>query len=460
MNDAISSGFQSVKNAFTTFNSSIQMREAVKTLKETAVNGPMRPVVEQSKEGLKVGGRVIENLPSVKVGILLLEVVFKTGKVLLDPKCKEKAQLLLTLSGFKERLSRIFEGKITLPSNQTNVSSPTKSKSGLDPTAFARMEKLTAGSDVSKKELETYIASGKEISEKLSEGSPLTAEQNSRAGARDVIWYMMFMSATQGKEHTNGMFRIDDKNKALFNFINTCDKSPGSYGRISTHFNAHAEHTASLVGHKQRGLDMGDLKLPTDKHTILFSTLPDGTTFVKLEEYGFPPFWTKGFMNCESVFQALGHTFNFLKHLTGMKIESDYVPRRENIRESDRELFQTTLSNLSEMYAKLEKLGNLNSDNQKGKIGNRAQKGAKFGVTQMHRSLSKQIQDLETQIETAKANKSDTRDIEEKLSELKESLSPLQMRINEDKANGYEGNRQGDEVCLPSFSKFKQMSAP
>lgn len=432
------------------------------TLKTSQVRSPLSPAVNTSAKLGQEGDQEVKPASTFKSSIKILSNAFKSNRSTNSFPNGDEPQAYLLLSGLYKKLTTYFGAKSKQTENKPITLEFTgKNTSGLNPIAFARMEKLAMTSNVSKEELEKYIANGRDIANKL--GTPpgsLTPEQNSKAGARDVVWYMMYMAATHGEEHgeehTSGMFRIDDNNKQLFTFINNCDKSPGSYGRISSHFRAYGEHTAQFIGGKQRGLDMGDLKLPGNKHTILFSTLPDGTTFVKTEDYGFPPFFAKGFMNFESLQQRLGHSMDFVKHIIGVKKESTYTARRENTSKVDIAIFKSCMSNLKDIRTKFSPItGQVNEEEN---IQEKEREGIKYGISQMHESLTQQIADLNEQIEIAKSNHKDTSELEEKLNKVNQSLTPLRAKIVQDKKNGYRGNRQGDEVCLPSFQVFAQMS--
>lgn len=453
MTDSVSSNSHHISSEGLSSSHPASSESPLEAAKSTEVKSPLKANLSKIPAKLrKAGGRVVESLPELKSNIIILKNAFKSSNNNSFPNGDE-SQALLLLSECYKKLKHHFG------SNKTDTTpmapKPARNSADLDTIAFGRMEELAEESGVSRDELKAYIASGREIASKLGDLNTLTPQQYSKEGARDVIWYMMYMSATRDEQHTSGMFRIDDNNKNLFHFINTCDKSPGSYGRISTHYGAHAEHTKELTGGKQRGLDMGDLKLPGDKHTILFSTLPDGTTFVKLEEHGFPPFWKKSHMGFKSLSQSVGHSVDLVEHLAGVKKKNTYAARRENTSKADLQLFTSCMSTLKEMYSELSKI-DPQGINEKEKIQKREEKGIKYGITQMHKSLTKQIADVKVQIEIAKSNNHDTTELEDKLNQLNESLAPLEDRIARDKAIGYEGHRQGNEVCLPSFQVFQK----
>jgi hypothetical protein len=140
---------------------------------------------------------------------------------------------------------------------------------------------------------------------------------------------------------------------------------------------------------------MGDLKLPGGKHSILFSTLPDNTTFVKLEEYGLPPIWQKEFMTFESLVQVSGHSRNLVKHVTGFKKEGDYTSRRENPTPQTIEIFHKCLSNLKEMYQKLNSTtGLIDIGVLDARLEVEKSRGDELGLSEMHRNLQTKIQGI------------------------------------------------------------------
>lgn len=318
--------------------------------------------------------------------------------------------------------------KSTILSKKTQSDSPSLGEVSV-PHGLRRMDNLILDSNISKGEMKELVEEGRKIAEKIIRGE-IGTPKSDREKMKDVqklVWFMTYMAATQGEEHLSGILRIDDPNGKLYKFLN----SGKAYDRISTHYEIYQK---SGVG--QRGFDLDkDLKLPAGKHTVLFSNLPDGTTIVKLEEYGCPPFWKKNFRTKKNFNEFLGHAMNFSKSLTNQEhsFKVDLPARRENIDKSEVLAFKDAMKSLRE----LDKYKLLSQLEEKESVGE------EYGTSTMLLALKEEIKTLED----AGVSESD-------LASAKGVLEGLSKKVAEDRARGYEGGRQGNEVCLPSFDKF------
>lgn len=299
-----------------------------------------------------------------------------------------------------------------------------------NPVGLEGMRKLLPDSHITEVEMKILVNDGRKIAEELVKNEK--GEQNqlepSKENAQKLVWFIMYMAASQGEEHHSGTLRIDDPKGSVADFLNAC----GAYGRISSHYKGYK------VG--QRGVDFdSEIKLPASKHSVLFSRLPgsNATTFVKLEEFGCPPFWKKKFRNKENFNEFLGHSMNYVKGITGVKssFSVKLEPRRENINKSDIKLFKEAMANLRKIE------GNNSVYSKENEVF-----GLEHGISKMVEILKKKIDML---------SKEELNEVDEANLKLAiDQLRKLMKKIEKDKANGYMGERQGDEVCLLSLEKF------
>jgi hypothetical protein len=210
-----------------------------------------------------------------------------------------------------------------------------------------------------------FVQDGEKLAKQIKQG---TASIPTKENVRDVTWYLMAMSAAKDQEFTKGTFRISDPDGKLFDFLEKCkgDKRGGCYGRFSSHFQAYTEQPSTLIpaGDKrnQRGLDMGDFEMPGNKRTLLFSKLPDGSTWVKPEEHGFPPFYENGFRSLSNFHEAMRHCMDFVttrfdkspkpKDPREAQINAaadqkvGYLPRKEHVEKSTKNTFKNAITKI------------------------------------------------------------------------------------------------------------------
>eukprot|EP01125_Pyxidicula_operculata_P020907 TRINITY_DN7864_c0_g1_i2.p1 TRINITY_DN7864_c0_g1~~TRINITY_DN7864_c0_g1_i2.p1 ORF type:complete len:468 (-),score=51.85 TRINITY_DN7864_c0_g1_i2:391-1794(-) len=165
-------------------------------------------------------------------------------------------------------------------------------------------------SPVSIKEMKRFISIGIDIMHQI-----LVCKDLPESKPEDIVGLIWLFTAkiaqiSDGKElFTSGCLRIDDVDGKIFNYINSCKNS---YPRISTHYPERLSETFYLNG-SQRGLDLRNLKLPSQKHSVLYFRLGDGTTAIKIEEAGFPPIIDNNFVSWENLLETAIHTKNYLR---------------------------------------------------------------------------------------------------------------------------------------------------
>ncbi len=125
------------------------------------------------------------------------------------------------------------------------------------------------------------------------------------------------------------------------------------YSRISTHF----KEEKQIHGEEwQHGLDLKNMNLPANKHTILYGLLEDRSIFIKMEEKGMPPM--KSGANIQDKFKAametLGHAKTWVKtrpakwklniaKLIGMEVSDEEGVRKEHVPSKVQKEFKKTM---------------------------------------------------------------------------------------------------------------------
>lgn len=160
-----------------------------------------------------------------------------------------------------------------------------------------------------------------------------------------LMWYLMNKCAENDNLYTEGAMVIHPNDnlsgKRIELFLRACGddenyiKNIGynAYTRISTHMHGRFED-------EQWGLDLLNMGLPAQKHTILFGTLDDGTLYIKMEKHGCPPVFKQvpGSEKQKKMLpQFVGHTQDYAatRPITQPFISDDRIiklaPRRENV---------------------------------------------------------------------------------------------------------------------------------
>eukprot|EP01124_Arcella_intermedia_P035804 TRINITY_DN9220_c0_g1_i1.p1 TRINITY_DN9220_c0_g1~~TRINITY_DN9220_c0_g1_i1.p1 ORF type:complete len:429 (+),score=159.47 TRINITY_DN9220_c0_g1_i1:191-1288(+) len=251
------------------------------------------------------------------------------------------------------------------------------------------------------------------------------------------------------------MMRIDDPERKIYNFLKSCDCV---YPRFSTHMVERLKETLEIDG-SQRGLDLKGQNLPAGKSTVLFFPMFDGTTMIKLEKHGCPPFWQKEFMSVENTLEFYKHSKDYIK--SRVVQNPDPRHRRENLPKEWTEAFSKALHFL---YPSLPM--NLCTFQTSSKKQNPKEKlfiyGKTYGVTTMIKILLDHTNDVEKSeilhsflqddpdfhLHCAlNINPSASAEIWKSIEEVTQAFCKIQL---EDKEKGYLGERKGNEASLPN----------
>lgn len=195
--------------------------------------------------------------------------------------------------------------------------------------------------------MKEHVLSGERLIQQMRSSTAL--EETTKRNISDVIWYLMALAAAKDQQFVSGTFRVYDPEGILFKFLERCqpDRNGGCYARLSSHFRVEkGQPRDSTLQHpagsnrNQRGIDMRHIELPGNKHTVLFSQLFDGSTWIKPERHGLPPFFESGYRTLTNFGEAIKHCFDYVlwrfNHGDYSTWETQrrrlrYMPRRENL---------------------------------------------------------------------------------------------------------------------------------
>jgi len=113
----------------------------------------------------------------------------------------------------------------------------------------------------------------------------MRARNNSDENIKDMCnltWYFYVLAAQKGQAFTKGTFFVQDRFNGIFNYVQAM---PQTYTRISSHIKTirRTEYGIDIPLEKR---DDDAYLLPNNNYTILFSSLRNGYTFIKPEQYG------------------------------------------------------------------------------------------------------------------------------------------------------------------------------
>ncbi len=243
-----------------------------------------------------------------------------------------------------------------------------------------------------------------------------------------LIWALTAQAVKQGDAFTSGSMRLGTKGELtavkLEAFFKACGQGQ-AYTRIaSTHMQENLTKTSV-----QWGLDLRDMGLPADKHTILFARQPDGSFFLKLESAGCPPFWKKGFATWKNFKEFAAHALQYIKTRPAIaKIHffinrtSEDIPKLESRKEHvPKEIKKQFKLAMKAMYP------------DKKIADEKYLEGKKYGISRMKKILdAKDEKKLGTDPYLAKMR-------------MERHLDPYLEKAN---TSQYEGEIKGNEVLL------------
>lgn len=299
-------------------------------------------------------------------------------------------------------------------------------------------EKFCPG--VSANELRSFLDEGAKLEAKLLDAAGSDEKWEKLLADKEItnpksavhfIWRLHEKAALQGDLFTSGAMRLGKGEpltaEKLERFLIACGQGQ-AYSRISTHMKENLTKSDT-----QWGLDLRGMGLPSSKNTILFAKQTDGTLYVKIEEHGCPPFWTKKFASIKNFSEFVGHGIDYItSRPMYAKIQKIFVKgpadqgsklqqRREKVPEYVSAAFKKT------MYA-------LHSSKEAKAL---YKEGKKFGISRMEQLLKKN------------PTKSSGALTSEQEGEQLHMQVLLAQYTNSAKARGYIGDIKGDEVTLP-----------
>jgi hypothetical protein len=283
------------------------------------------------------------------------------------------------------------------------------------------------------KTIKGYILKGRELKTLIKENDKVEldkiAKTNGKEAVRNLIWALMDEAVEQDKGFSSGSMRIDDPDKKIHAFIMECGKHDLDYPiyqRWSTHMNE-----MSTKDPIQYGYDLPSMTLPAQKRSVLLGHLDDDTTFIKIEKYGYPPFYTHIWRNNK---ERLGHSYEYLQTRINKGLLKGY-DRKEHVPHDILELFKQTLKKyVKDQRSYVESLYVYKESDQL------YAEGKKFGISRIQKIIQNK---LSTELEDAKS------DAENPLTKLNHRIDEI---VQEAKSRGYQGFIKGREVTLPFFN--------
>ncbi len=327
---------------------------------------------------------------------------------------------------------------------------PYGSRDGLSPEAIFEgiegadgvMERLKTYCDnhcpgLSQKKMFSCIRAGKELEAcfadpHLSKSSLF--HQATPKAATHLMWWLMAKAAVHNELYVQGVFRLDDPDLLLFNFLKLCGHGK-TYRRTSSHMHEATQGSKRRFGKEiagQYGLDIQEESgsLPANMGTILFMVLPDSTLFIKLEEHGMPPFWKRRHLSRQSMGLHIQHHLDYFFPEKRQDQGLDCgIQRKEHF---PRALKERYLEVLSEVYGHAFKRDVFGRPQHPKAMISLYEEGAKFGLSRTHYLLTEKL----------------GRHTSVKKTQLVQELAE---RIQQVRARGYKGDLKGREVALAQF---------
>eukprot|EP00005_Dracoamoeba_jomungandri_P007655 CAMPEP_0174273576 /NCGR_PEP_ID=MMETSP0439-20130205/55013_1 /TAXON_ID=0 /ORGANISM="Stereomyxa ramosa, Strain Chinc5" /LENGTH=331 /DNA_ID=CAMNT_0015364821 /DNA_START=93 /DNA_END=1085 /DNA_ORIENTATION=+ len=275
------------------------------------------------------------------------------------------------------------------------------------------------------------------------ESSQLSAQTSCKINAVSLMWLLVAKIASFGELFTSGVVRIDDPGAKIFCYLAQCR---GTYERQSTHFQECIESIKQLhEGKIQLGLDCRGMGLPSKKNTILFSRLPDNSLFIKLEEFGCPPFWQRELRNFKNFREWMGHSKGFLYTRFWNTPGGIKVTRKEHTNKQMFDVFVNTLSDWANCEVEPKE-----KEEMAKKVKEYTKKGKSGGLTVMMNILNTLIEEnVKKALEIE--DEEQLEEIQRRCEVLSAGVKEFMNEINLDLEKGYKGQRKGKEVTLPGF---------
>ncbi|KAF3362830.1 hypothetical protein PHSC3_000572 [Chlamydiales bacterium STE3] len=329
-------------------------------------------------------------------------------------------------SSSSDALSRLSQSSAQTRLSQANLDTLTSKDSAkaslLDnKVVYERLENfcILYCPGVSIDEMKGHIQAGEELEKQLADVNMDVSDivgqiqkEDRPTAVKSLMWLLTAKTAVTDERYTSGAMRIEDPGRKVEAFIKMCgDKAV--YARISTHMKE------NLKGEPQSGLDLRS-GLPAGKKTLLFAAQPDGTLYLKMEEKGCPPFWTKPFRSWSNFSEYVGHAAQFIitrfkKGGIGMK-----QARKEHVPKQAKQSFEVLLKTI----------GDSNSPKE---VQTHIKEGQKFGLSRMDKILSKEYGSSDQEL----------------IENFKKEHLHAQLQRAESK--GYNKEVKGNEVVLPKL---------
>lgn len=292
---------------------------------------------------------------------------------------------------------------------------------------------------LSEKQMFDYIDRGENIVNSLKKTDTKSKININECTDKDVcsiIWFLMAKATMIDEQYEQGMFAFPDEDKLIFNYLL---KHPYVYGRISTHYQESSEsHPQSpWIGHF--GIDPRSGSLPAFMRTILFGHRQDGSTFIKIEEHGCPPFWRWKFLTLGNILEFLGHAFDYIRSRPIFRCVQIWRSERLETRTED------IHSNIYELFSKIINKYTHLSHKEKRNALIEGERGLSF----MYNFIKKNEKDIKPSIDQVYYySKELIKKHDEKINNL-----PILKKLHEKFFSDVEHLIERDEILLGELSK-------
>ena len=263
-------------------------------------------------------------------------------------------------------------------------------------------------------QIEEWIKKGEALETKLTKISQesdeskrlsLLLDHASPENAVALMWLLTAKTAYYNQEFRNGAIR-QENGKIINEFFKSFNNvqlngGPILYSRISTHMKENIGKSGTIKADEfQWGLDLKNLGLPANKHTILFALQPDGSLYIKMEERGYPPCWKKGYCTWNNLIEDLGHWGTFIT--SRFEKSSGTAKKKEHVPEKIKKEFEHTMKLLfppeeKSFFARLFSRKQIMSE--QGEL--QYKEGLKFGAFMMNAIVDARIKELNGQVVVA-----------------------------------------------------------
>lgn len=249
--------------------------------------------------------------------------------------------------------------------------------------------------EVTDEQMQGFVTRGENLFKEFSKGSSVEELSKNEVfkpspeNAVALMWFLTAKVAEQDKLFFSGSMRLAH-GEMTRDYLKKCNSEEILlYARISTHFKENLGKRGEnglQADEYQSGLDLRGRGLPAGKNHVLFALQPDGTLFLKMEEYGCPPFWKATHRTFANFREFMGHAGTYVKSRF-IRATKGLPARKEHVPKAAIKLFKQAMDELSPPQSWFQRLfiRNITSAERK--------EGIKFGLSRMVKILQKHLEE-------------------------------------------------------------------